>query len=223
MEEHGWMDILKNCQIVQKWFHAFNLNLIFVLLKLNSCKIHSFYKTVNIWELFCFLLRGNRVYFKLLNLRSVCFITSMWRHIEPTSVQYGSVVNNHLSVCFELFKSLVLSFRQILKESQILKRNLFRRRTRTKSPLTCWVCVRWVIQKRLPHTHPPPLWQELDVMHALPQHSPACLTKSCKMVICKPFPVLKTQVKFICIGPFLILLTFSCVMCLHHWTVHNTM
>lgn len=94
------------------------------------------------WELFCFLLRGNRVYFKLLNLRLVCFITNMWRHIEPTSIQYGSVVNNHLSVCFELFKSLVLSFRQILKESKILKRNLFRRRTRTKSPFTCRVCVR---------------------------------------------------------------------------------
>lgn len=78
------------------------------------------------------MLRGNRVYFKLLNLRSVCFITSMWRHIEPTSVQYGSVVNNHLSVCFELFKSLVLSFRQILKESQILKKKFIQEENEDK-------------------------------------------------------------------------------------------
>lgn len=49
---------------------------------------------------------------------------------------------------------------------------------------------------------------------------PLNLHRSCEIVICKPFPVLKSQVKFICIAPFLILLTFSCLICLHHW---NTM
>lgn len=34
----------------------------------------------------------------------------------PTSIQDGCVVNNQLSVCFELLEAFILSFRQVLKQ-----------------------------------------------------------------------------------------------------------